>query len=178
MRPVKFSLEEAQQAAGGHFNCGPAALCAVADLVPDEALPHLRKFYSKHYTNPLMMAGALRSLKIPFERVFEYAGITHDHERGYPTFGLVRVQWGGRWTNPGVPMRARYRYTHWVAWEKKGAPGGWEDDDAVFDVNAMCCGGWIPRKEWETQLVPWLLKEVCPQGDGRWWPTHCWQIDK
>jgi len=33
-------------------------------------------------------------------------------------------------------------------------------------------------REWETFLVPWLLKEVAPKASGGWWPTHCWQISR
>lgn len=168
MKPVRFTVDDANAAGDGHFNCGPAALCAVADLLPDQALAALHGFDQKHYTNPSMMAMALHELKIPFERVYEFAKKPYEHEIGYPKFGLVRIQWAGPWTNPGVPMRVRYRYTHWVAWENEAS--------AVFDVNAMCVGGWIPRKEWETQLVPWLLKEACPKASGEWWPTHCWEI--
>lgn len=176
MKPVRFSLDDAQNAGSGHFNCGPAALCAAADILPDQALAVLHGFETKHYTNPMMMAGALRELKIPFKRLTEEIGISAAMVPVFPKFGLVRIQWGGPWTMPGVPIRARYRHTHWVAFERAGAPGGWPDDDAVFDVNAMCCGGWIPRKEWETRLVPWLLKQVVPKATGKWWPTHCWEI--
>lgn len=157
IKPVRFSIDDAQSAAGGHFNCGPAALCAVADLLPDEALAHLHGFEQKHYTNPSMMFAALKELGIRF---------TNTANLAYPTFGLVRVQWGGPWTNPGVPARARYRHTHWIA----------AHEEMRFDVNAMCVGGWLSRAEWETQLVPWLLKECEPKATGEWWPTHCWQI--
>lgn len=178
MRAVRFSLDDAIAAADGHFNCGPAALCAVADLRPNEALLHLGGFDRKHYVNPTMMRDALGSLKIPFRQVHKdngTSGWTDDGIPGvgcvgeptYPDFGLVRIQWGGPWTKPGVPIAARYRHTHWIAVE----------GEMRFDVNAMCVGGWIPLAEWETQLVPWLLKECEPKASGGWWPTHCWQIE-
>ena len=166
IKPVRFSLDDAQSAAGGLFNCGPAALCAVADLLPDEAVSHLRGFDRKGYTNPSMMQQALGELGIKFERVYECLGLGVARSPIYPSFGLVRVQWAGPWTKPGVPVVARYRHTHWIA----------ASDDMRFDINAMCVGGWLPRAEWETQLVPWLLKECEPKATGEWWPTHCWQI--
>ena len=168
--PVRFSLEDAQTAAGGHFNCGPASLCAVSDLMPNDVLPHLRNFDKKHYTNPLMMKQALDTLDIPFDRVFECRG--HDHPKNpiYPVFGLVRVQWDGPWFLPGVPVRASYRHTHWVAWDSAF--------NRVFDINAMCVGGWLPKKEWRELLVPWLLSQIEPTATGLWWPTHCWQIKR
>lgn len=169
-RSVRFSIDEAQSAADGHFNCGPGALCAVADLRPEEALPYLRGFERKHYTNPSMMQEALRELKIPFQRVYECLGLGEARNPIYPVFGLVRIQWAGPWTAPGVPVRARYRHTHWVAWDRDAAQ--------VFDINAMCVGGWLDEQEWRTQLVPWLIREVAPKATGAWWPTHCWQINR
>lgn len=166
IKPVRFSLADAQVAANGRFNCGPAALCAVADLLPDEAVSKLRGFERKGYTNPLMMQHALRDLGIKFNRVYECIGQGVPCNAIWPVFGLARIQWGGPWMKAGVPIAARYRHTHWIA----------VDEEMRFDVNAMCVGGWLPRAEWETQLVPWLLKECEPKANGEWWPTHCWQI--
>ena len=168
--PVKFSVADAQSAADGWFNCGPAALCAVANLTPDEALPHLRGFRRKHYTNPSMMLGALRTLNLQFSRAYECLGLSEARNPVYPRFGLVRVQWAGPWTKAGVPIAARYRHTHWVSWDA--------DEGYVFDINAICVGGWIPEREWREQLVPWLLREVEPKANGEWWPTHCWEISR
>jgi len=166
IKPVRFSLDDAQSTAGGLFNCGPAALCAVADLLPDEAVSHLHGFVQKGYTNPSMMQQALAELGIKFERVYECMGRGVALNPVYPKFGLVRIQWAGPWTEPGVPVAARYRHTHWIA----------ANEEMRFDINAMCVGGWLPRVEWETQLVPWLLKQCQPEASGVWWPTHCWQI--
>lgn len=159
--PVRFNLDDAERASDQwKFNCGPAALCAVLGMTPDEIRPHMLDFESKGYTNPTLMLDVLRKLMIPWQQV--YRG--DDPAGTIPTvqLGLMRVQWGGRWTNPGVPMRARYRETHWCALR----------DNEVFDVNAMCVGGWIGLREWVTQLIPWLIRECVPKGDGTWWPTH------
>lgn len=166
--PLKFSIADAQQAADGWFNCGPGALCAVAGLTPSEALTHLHGFARKHYTNPSMMADALRSLGISFIRRYESLGPKNGTQGVYPDFGLVRIQWAGPWTRPGVPAKARYRHTHWVGWASA--------DRLIFDINAMCVGGWITEQEWRDQLVPWLLKQVESKATGEWWPTHCWEI--
>ncbi len=165
-RPVRFSLAEVQVAAGGRFNCRPAALCVVADLLPEEAVARLPGFADKHYTNPSMMQAALAALGIPFQRVYECLGLGVARNPVYPDFGLVRIQWGGPWMNPGVPVAARYWHTHWIA-----AHGEWR-----FDLNAMSdprANGWIPRELWEQSLVPWLLRESKTKANGEWWPTHC-----
>jgi hypothetical protein len=167
VKPVRFSFDDAQAASDAvGFNCGPAALAAVAGLMPDQAIDALPGFVEKRYTNPLMMKQALAALKISFTRVYECVGQGVPCNAIWPTFGLARIQWGGPWMKAGVPIAARYRHTHWIA----------VNEETRFDVNAMCVGGWLPRAEWETQLVPWLLRECEPKANGEWWPTHCWQI--
>jgi hypothetical protein len=172
---VRFSLDEAQAAADEwRFNCGPGALCAILNMTPDEIRPHLLGFERKGYTNPSLMADILRGLQVPFRRVFEQIGRCHRNAlkvATYPNHGLVRIQWDGPWCDPGRPAVARYRHTHWIAVRNYLAL-----DAESFDVNAMCVGGWIPRKEWGDELQPWLLKQCEPRANGRWWPTHCWEI--
>lgn len=165
--PVMFTLEEAQKASEEwNFNCGPAALCAVLGMTPAELRPHLIDFEKKGYTNPSLMFAVLNNLKVDYRKIYRS---DQSHSGGlnpYPTFGLVRIQWGGPWTKPGVPMRVRYRQTHWVASRGKSY------DLEIFDVNAMCKGGWLSFTEWSTELVPWLIKEAVLKADGTWWPTH------
>lgn len=158
---VRFDLDEAERASEEWgFNCGPAALCAVLDMTPEEIRPLMLDFEARGYTNPTLMLDVLKRLCVPWHQIYR----SDDPAGTIPTIplGLMRVQWGGRWTNPGVPMRARYRETHWCALR----------DDEVFDVNAMCVGGWVSLREWVTELIPWLIRECVPKGDGTWWPTH------
>ena len=174
-RKVRFTIDDEQRAFDEWgCNCGPAALCAVLNMTPDEIRPHLREFERKRYTNPSLMAAILRDLGIPFKRHYECLGanrpVNTRNPYWYPEFGLMRVQWDGPWTRPGVPIRARYRHTHWIAVELN------EHIFRIFDVNAMCVGGWISWSEWERQLVPWLLRQTEPKATGEWWPTHSWQI--
>lgn len=176
---MTLTLEKCQRAADAWgFNCGPAALCAVLGKSPDDVRPLLGDFEAKGYTNPTLMYAALKLAGVTARTT--YRG---DVPRAFPdvTHGLVRVQWGGSWTNPGVPMGARYRRTHWVAMrtgrEVLGAFAvpkrlGRE----VFDVNAMCVGGWLEFAEWETQMMPWLGGAVVPGWDGRIWPTHVIEV--
>jgi hypothetical protein len=156
MNPAKFNVDEAQRAADTWgANCGPGALAAALDLTLEDVRPHLRDFPRKRYTNPLMMYGALKSLGVAYLRINDW-----------PTNGVVRVQWEGPWTAPGVPARVAYRHTHWI---------GSRYDDAgiwIFDINCICAGGWVKMAEWRHQVVPWLLKRVEPDGDGGWHATH------
>lgn len=176
MKPLRFTLDDAQKAADEwRFNCGPGALCAVLDKTPDEIRPHLGDFETKGYTNPTLMASILRGLGVTFRRVYECAVKVENRSPDYPTFGLVRVQWGGPWTKPGVPMAARYRKTHWIGIRERDTLCPPRE---VFDINAMCEGGWISWQDWCIYLVPWLMSETEPKWDGKWWPTHCWQIEE
>lgn len=168
---VAFDVAGAQSATDEWgFNCGPAALCAVTGKTPAEIRPQLGDFESKGYTNPTLMADSLRRLRVAFKRLFEVPRRPLPENVIWPTFGLVRVQWGGPWTNDGVPLKARYRHSHWIAYAA-------ESNGRVFDVNAMCIGGWLDFEKWSTELVPWLLKQVEPKASGEWWPTHCWEIE-
>ncbi len=166
---MRFTVDDITGTDAPRFNCGPGALCAAAGLLPAEALAALPGFDLKGYTNPRMMAAALASLEIGFRRVYERSGsVVGWGKPVFPEFGLVRVQWDGPWCRAGVPLMARYRKTHWVAWDSKHRE--------VYDVNAMCVGGWISYAEWESQLVPWLQRECIPGSNGKWWPTHCWEV--
>lgn len=75
-------------------------------------------------------------------------------------------------TEPGVPMKARYRQTHWIA--------SWftvERGHGVFDVNACNNGtGWVTRQQWENILAPHILSHV-PRAYPSWHITHGIEID-
>jgi hypothetical protein len=153
----RFTAADAERASETWgANCGPGAIAAMLGMTLDELRPHLGDFEAKGYTNPTLMFETLNRL-----------GVTWRQVRGakqWPSRGLVRVQWEGPWTQPGVPMRARYRYTHWVGAVTR-APG----DIGIFDINAMSNGsGWVSLQDWSDTLVPWLLSEAVPRANGRW----------
>ena len=163
--PFPATLDEAQAAADAWgFNCGPASICAVTGKTPAEIRPCLGDFERKRYTNPTLMWDILRGLGVCWHK---------RADRTWPEFGLVRVQWAGPWTRPGVPIRARYRHTHWVA---SHFPDFRDTAHMVFDVNAICVGGWLPFREWADDLVPWLLKQCEPKASGEWWATHSIEV--
>ena len=160
--PMRFTLDDAQHAADAWgCNCGPGAFAAVLGLTLDEARQHLRGFDAKGYTNPTMMRDGLRSAGVAFEKV----------DTVWPFgVGLVRVQWEGPWTEPHVPIRARYRHTHWIGARQCGE-NIWNQE--IFDINCMCVGGWVLLREWVDSVVPWLMKECEPKSYiGRWHQTH------
>ena len=159
----RFSGDDAQRAADAWgANCGPGAIAAILDKTLDEIRPYLGDFEKKRYTNPTLMYAALNNLGADWKK----------RELVWPHWGLVRVQWEGPWTDPGVPMAARYRHTHWVGAQRRNRAA----DIWIFDINAIYFEGWVPLAEWADQLVPWLLKECEPKASGKWHMTHCLEV--
>jgi len=152
------------------FNCGPAALCAVTTLTPQQLRPHMLDFEHKGYTSPTLMRDVLKKLRVEIGIKSRYLKPAGD-VLPWPRFGLARVQWDGPWCKSGVPMAARYRHTHWVASYRPR-----DREHLVFDVNATCVGGWVSYREWSLGLVPWLLKEAEPKATGGWWLTHAIEV--
>ncbi len=168
----RFTLAEADRAfdAWG-CNCGPSALACMTTLTLDEVRGYLPGFEEKRYTNPTMMREALRTLRhqgrIAQDYAWDYGGETMTDV--WPSQGLVRVQWHGPWMRAGVPVRARYRHTHWI-----GAAKGIRErlDRGVWDVNCLNNGsGWVALADWERLVVPFLTESI-PKADGAWSITH------
>lgn len=170
MRHPRFDVDAAQSAADSWgFNCGPGALCAVLGKTPDEIRPFLAGvgFERKRYMSPTMMQHALYMLRVSI-RV---------HPRGSVPrggVGLIRVQWDGPWMQrkDDNAWREQYRHTHWIAWDVA-------TNTPVFDINAICAGGWMSYDEWANQLVPWLLSESglrAKGATGRFAFTHIWEV--
>ena len=137
-------------------NCGPAALAAVIGESLEFVRPHMGDFERKGYTNPTMMYRALQSLGVEWRRA---------DGRGWLPRGLVRIQWTGPWTRPGVPARVAYRHTHWVACARRANRVG------IFDVN--CCNngtGWVTLDDWEGIIAPYLIAQH-PRAEG-WEPRE------
>lgn len=163
LRAPKFTLEEAAAAFDEWgANCGPAAIAAITGRTLAEVRPFLGDFEAKRYTNPTLMWETLDRLGVAYRRKSPLE---------WPTWGLVRIQWHGPWTAPGVPARVAYRQTHWVGAAKKDGAVG------VFDVNALGNGsGWCSLDDWGERLVPWILRECVPKADGRWSLTHSVEV--
>lgn len=165
--PIRFTLDEVYEASDAwRFNCGPGALCAVTGRTPAEIRADLLDFEEYGYTNPTLMLGILNHLRIPHRlRLCSDVPVPVPNAM-FPKFGLVRIQWGGPWTDRGVPMAARYRKTHWIATELT------PESRMIFDINCMELGGWVNYPKWWGETVPTLLRELVPRNNGKWWPTH------
>ena len=161
----RFTLEDADRAYDEWgANCGPGALAAIMDMTLDEVKPIMQAvgFEECHYTNPSMMNAALRLIGRPWRKI----------GANWPDYGLVRVQWEGPWTQPGVPMAARYRYTHWVgSFQGKNSRG-------VFDINCMNNGtGWCSLDDWARVMAPFLSANHL-RATGGWHVTHGVEVER
>ncbi len=166
----RFSAADAERAhETWGANCGPGAIAAICGLTLAELRPHMGDFESKRYTNPTLMYGILGRLGVSW---------AHRRDKDWPDWGLVRIQWTGPWTRPGVPAKAAYRHTHWVG-ACRHVPIGGPAEIGVFDINMMNNGsGWGSLGLWSERLVPWLLDECEPRADGGWFKTHVLEVDR
>lgn len=145
-------------------NCGPGALAAIVGMSLEHIRQHMGDFQRKGYTNPTLMFSALENTG----RVWRRSTL-----EAWPTHGLARIQWHGPWMQAGVPIRARYRHTHWVASFKSAHTGA----IGIFDINALSNGtGWCSLDDWQDIVVPWIIKECVPRGDGGWHITHAIEV--
>lgn len=171
MAALRFTLDDAVKAHDEWgCNCGPAALAAVCGLTLDEVRKHMGDFETKRYTNPTLMMHSLERIG----REFSWKPVRERDGPGsafLPKFGLARIQWTGPWTAPGANPKWSYRQTHWIGVNAR-AP----DNVGVFDINAMNSGGWVALRDWATSVVPWILSECVPRGDGGWFVTHSVEV--
>jgi hypothetical protein len=165
--PPLFSEEAAERAYDEWgCNCGPTALAAICGLTLDEARALLPGFDARRYTNPSMMAHALREAGRASRRI--------DPTACFPSWGLLRIQWEGPWTQPGVPIKARYRYTHWVGASRRASDGA----IGIFDCNQMQNGsGWTAKGNWDAFTAPWIISHI-PRASGGWHVTHALEVER
>lgn len=125
-------------------NCGPHSLAAACGHKLSSirtALPNFRGFMS-----PTEISHALTVLCEPFKFKSRLKTDVFCN-------GINRIQWEGKWLNPGVPPRVAYFHTHYVA---------------HFDGWVLCSGHvpwlWLSIKEWKRLTTePWHI-------------THHWEM--
>ena len=106
-RPLRFNEADS---AGAHeawgANCGPHSIAAACSLTLEEVRAALPNF--KGWMSPTMVSETLRNLTRGYalQKGIKTAELCN---------GINRVQWEGKWLNPGVPPRVAYFHTHYVA---------------------------------------------------------------
>ena len=167
-----FTEEEMNKASESwNCNCGPSAL-AFALQVPLESVRHsIPGFAEKGYTSPTMMKAALVNLRGGVNPYVTASPAIDNMFRDVPA--LVRVQWTGPWTKPGANPKWAYRQTHWICcWLSDVFESDRQRHRLVFDCN----GGIASFDDWQSNIVPIILKECVPRNDGGWLPTHIWRL--
>lgn len=147
--PLPYIREQSARAnARWGANCGPHALAAATGRGLDEVEAGLAGF--RGWVNPTMIGAALRSM-----------GVAYSMRKGLRTRdlcgGINRVQWEGRWLDPGVPPAAAYRHTHWVAHR-----------EGLVLCTIADPARWVTVAEWESALAA--------SGHGAWHVTHHYRI--
>lgn len=135
----------AEESASWGANCGPVALSGMIGKPLAEIRPLVGDF--KGYMNARDMIAAIRA-----------AGHDGQLVKVEPTWrgiGLVRIQFEGPWTKPGVPAAAALKHTHWV-----GSCG----PEHVLDVNFEPLR-WDTWDVWEREIGPMLVAET-PKATG------------
>jgi len=109
-------------------SCGPHSIAAACGLTLDEVRKAMPPY--KGWMSPTMVGETLRALGRPYTL-----------RKGLKTQelcdGINRIQWEGKWLNPGVPARVAYFHTHYVAHFN-----GW------VLCTACLTAKWIPVAEW------------------------------
>ncbi len=167
-----FTEEEATRANDEWgANCGPNALAFILRRKLHEVRSLVPGFEQKRYTSPTMMAQALRFDGIHYVAIPEAPVSEMCHAKP----ALVRVQWTGKWTEPGANPKWAYIHTHWICcWKtstvhsQAGVPV--LDCKWVFDCN----GGVRSLSSWIKDIVPLLATGA--RRDGGWFPTHIWRL--
>jgi hypothetical protein len=113
--------------------------------------------------------------RAPLDRQHVHGRTTRsaDPQLAVATVGSRENPVGGPRLQPGVPIAARYRYTHWT-----GAMRSEERGVGIWDVNALGNRtGWAALADWEATVVPWLLKGIKRASAG-WHATHAIEVER
>ncbi len=107
MRPLRYTEVDSDAAnAMWKASCGPHSLAAALGKTLEEIRPALTDY--KGWMSPTQMTQALVALRVP-----------HNLKSRLKTAdlceGINRVQFEGKWLNPGVHPRIAYFHTHWVS---------------------------------------------------------------
>jgi hypothetical protein len=124
-------------------SCGQAALAAVLRCPAHGVRAYFPGHAERGYTTPTHMGKALDLAQQHWAQIRELSQLC---------YGLAFVQFTGKWTQPGVPVAAAYRHTHWI-----GCALMDDGFKIVYDVNWP--QGWVAQVWWEKHTLPLLTAE-------------------
>lgn len=132
--PLRYTVSDSDRAnEEWKATCGPHSIAAACGLTLEEVRKAMPEY--KGWMSPTMVGETLRTL-----------GQNFTLNKGLKTAelceGINRIQWEGKWLNPGVPARAAYFHTHYVAHR-----AGWVLCTACLPAH------WIPVHAWRQVLL-------------------------
>jgi hypothetical protein len=152
MKPLRYTEAESKAAnKAWKATCGPHAIAAACG----KTLEEVRAAFIPGAVN---YRGWMSPTQV--ERTLGALNVAYDVRKGLKTQklcnGINRVQWEGKWLNPGVPPRVAYFHTHLVA-----------HFDGV--VLCTCClvAEWVPAEDWRS----FVAAEIHP-----FHVTHHWEL--
>lgn len=152
------ALESLEANSAWGANCGPhsiAAYCHVHLETVRLAMP--APF--KRWMNPSNISETLRYLRVQSD----LASCAKKMQRPPDSLrAIMRIQWEGSWLKPGVPAKAAYCHTHYIA----VLPGALVMD--TFQDPSIV----QPWEAWQTGLEA-AIREHMPKVTG-WHFTHVW----
>ena len=128
-------------------NCGPTALAAFLRMKVAEVRPFVEavqggKFLG--YMNAGHMVSAIRQAgREPWRVDYSRGEVRWPKERG-----VCLLQFDGPWLESGVPFKARFKYTHFVAATRDGA--------LIYDGNA---NAWMDQAFWNEKIMRVLQRD-------------------
>jgi len=152
-----------------HCTCGPVAIACILGLTLDQVRPLIGSDY-RGWMNPTQVRAALdragvRVEEIPRDRLYRPDGLKRGAQIYAAAYGLMRLQFAGPWSEPGVPPRVAYRHTHWVA-----SMAGKDGFPVMYDIN----WGWMETGRYFRNMDELALET--PRSTGKWWPTHIYEV--
>lgn len=142
-----------------HAMCGHFAIAAATGRPLDDI--RTAGVPLKGWMNPTMVTQTLDALQVRHE-LCPLVGIDPETALSLVDHGaILRIQWAGRWLNPGVPKGAAYQRTHYIAL-KNGTIM-----DPMYEPNV-----WLPVKNW----LPIIQNHLVPQIKNAtgYHFTHAW----
>ncbi len=130
-------------------NCGPTALAAVLGMSVAAVRPIVEAVQGGKFIG-YMNAGHLVDCLRQAGRSSWRTDCGRGEVRWPKTRGLCVLQFDGPWCEPGVPAKARYRYTHIVAAIADGL--------LIYDCNNDDV--WLPRPKWEREVIAGLVSST------------------
>lgn len=158
---IKFTQEELKQAKRTFgITSGIVAFSYLTGIPFEKAISLFPEFSKTNIVTPGSMLQQLTSNNM---------NVILCEDTLWPSFGLVRIQWGGEWTYMEESVKDSRKHVYWLIARSK------DDNVEVLDLYGFFDKEWMLLDDW-SNLLPDLLSRVEPQANGNWFITHTYDI--